>query len=443
MWIVLLLKLYNEFQMNSLRGMDEIFGMMTGMINNIFFIIFPILIYQMFATAGKRNFFKSHRAVLTALFSVSIILCMVFPYQVMGEEYIFDLRQVPLIVGALYGGPVVSAVLFLVGAAGRIAIGGDGMYIGVLNFFVVAAGVPLLRPLYMRMNRVGKTVLIFAITIVSLVFNMLAGLWLFGDPITSLLSIWLVLMVNQGAITAIVALLIEHIQRQEYLLNSLMKHEKLETVSHFAASVSHELRNPIQSIKGFVQLMKEHEYSRDKQIEFYDTILHEITAADQLIEDYLVFAKPASGKLELIQVKIEIQHVLKVLTPYANWEKVTINLIDGGCKATIMADRQKFHQMLINIIRNGIDAMPEGGVLTISIKEKLPSVQILIQDEGCGMTREELQRLGEPYFSTKSKGTGLGMMVSYSIARQLGGEISVQSEKGKGTVFTLEFPTAQ
>ena len=436
-------KLYNEFQTDSVRGMDEIFEMMTGMINNIFFIIFPILIYQMFATAGKRNFFKSHSVVLTALFSVSIILCMVFPYQVMGKEYIFDLRQVPLIVGALYGGPVVSAVLFLVGAAGRIAIGGDGMYIGILNFFVVALGVPLLRPLYMRMNRVGKTILIFAITIISLIFNMFAGLWLFGDPIVGLLSIWLMLMLNQGAFTVIAALLIEYIHRQEYLLNSVMKHEKLETVSHFAASVSHELRNPIQSIKGFVQLMKEHEYSRDKQIEFYDTILHEITAADQLIEDYLVFAKPTSGKLELIQVKIELQQVLKVLTPYANWEKVTINLIDGGCKAEIMADRQKFHQMLINIIRNGIDAMPDGGILIIRIKEKAPSVLILIKDEGCGMTREELQRLGEPYFSTKSKGTGLGLMVSYSIARQLGGEISVQSEKGKGTVFTLEFPTAQ
>ncbi|HSP22160.1 MAG TPA: HAMP domain-containing sensor histidine kinase [Planococcus sp. (in: firmicutes)] len=417
--------------------------MMTGMINNVFFIIFPILIYQMFATAGKRNFFKSHKAILTALFSVSIILCMVFPYRVMQEEYIFDLRQVPLVVGALYGGPVVSAVLFLVGAAGRIAIGGDGMYMAVLTLFVVAIGVPLLRPLYMRINRFGKVALVFVISIVSLSFNMLAGNWLFGNPIESLFSLWLMLMLSQGAVTAIAALLIEHIQRQEYLLNSLMKHEKLETVSHFAASVSHELRNPIQSIQGFVQLMKEHEYSRAKQIEFYDTILNEITAADQLIEDYLVFAKPASGKQEVIQVKLEIQQVLKVLTPYANWEKVTINLIDGGCKAEIMADRQKFHQMLINIIRNGIDAMPGGGVLTIRIKEKAPSVLILLKDEGVGMSKEELQRLGEPYFSTKSRGTGLGMMVSYSIAHQLGGEISVQSEKGKGSVFTLEFPLAK
>lgn len=423
--------------------MDEIFEMMTGMINNIFFIIFPILIYQMFATVGKRNFFMSHKTALTTLFSISIILCMVFPYHIMSKEYIFDLRQVPLIVGTLYGGPLVGGLLFLVAAAGRIAIGGDGMYMAVLNLFVLAVGLLLLRPFYTRINRLGKVGLVFAISIVSLSFNMLAGHWLFGNPIGSLYSLWLMLMLNQGVVTAIAALLIEHILRQEFMLNSLVKHEKLETVSHFAASVSHELRNPIQSIKGFVQLMKEHEYSRDKQLEFYDTILNEITAADRLIEDYLVFAKPASGKLERIHVGLEIQHVLKVLTPYANWEKVTFNLVDEGCKAKIMADPQKFHQMLINIIRNGIDAMAGGGLLTIHVKEKGSSVLIFLKDEGCGMSREELQRLGEPYFSTKSKGTGLGMMVSYSIARQMDGGISVQSEKGKGTVFTLEFPIAQ
>lgn len=417
--------------------------MMTGMINNVFFILFPILFYQLFVDVGKRHFFNGHQIILTVLFSISIMLCMVFPYQVRGEDYIFDLRQVPLIVGALYGGPVVSAVLFLVAAAGRIAIGGQGMYIAVLNLFVLAVAVPFLRMFYIRINRWGKTILVFAISIASLSFNLLVGLLLFGDPIDHLVSIWLVLMLSQGAVTAIASLLIEHIRRQEYMLNSLMKHEKLETVSHFAASISHELRNPIQSIKGFVQLMKEHEYSREKQIEFYDTILHEITAADQLIEDYLVFSKPTSGKLESICIKEEIQHVLKILTPYANWEKVTLNFLENDCSSKIMADRQKFHQMLINIMRNGIDAMPDGGVLTIGVREKVSSVQIFLKDEGVGMTKEELHRLGEPYFSTKSKGTGLGMMVSYSIIRQLNGEISVRSEKGNGTEFTLEFPITQ
>lgn len=414
--------------------------MMTGMINNIFFIIFPILLYQMFGTLGKRNFFVSHRMTLTVLFSLSIILCMVFPYQIMTDHYIFDLRQVPMIVGALYGGPLVSAILFAVSAVTRFAIGGDGMYIAILNQFLVAAGVPFLRPLYMRINRLEKIGLVFAVSILSLSFNAIGGYFLFGDPFQDLVGIWLMLMLNQGAIISLAAMLIEHILRQEYLLSSLVKHEKLETVSNFAASVSHELRNPIQSIKGFVQLMKEHDYSRDKQLEFYDTMLSEIEAADRLIEDYLVFAKPAFGKLETLSVKTELEHVVKVLKPFASWQKVDIHLLKYGADARILGDRQKFHQALINVIRNGIEAMPSGGTFKIQVKQSPSKVAIILMDEGIGMSKEEVQRLGEPYFSTKSKGTGLGMMVAYSIVRQMNGEISVHSEIGKGTVFNLEFP---
>lgn len=297
-------------------------AMMTGMINNIFFIIFPIILYQMFATAGQRNFFVSHRITMTILFSISIILCMVFPYQFLTEDYIFDLRQVPMIVGALYGGPIVSAVLFLVSAVGRIAIGGDGMYIAILNQFLLAAGVPLLGPLYRKVNRWWKAVVVFSISIASLLFNLFAGYFFFGDPIHDLIGIWLMLMLNQGGIIILTALLIEHLQKQEYLYNSLMRHEKMETVSHFAAAVSHELRNPLQSVKGFVQLLQEHEYPRAKQLEFQQTILEEIKAAEDLIDDYLIYAKPAYGEMKHIEVEPELSHVIKIMTPYANARNV-------------------------------------------------------------------------------------------------------------------------
>lgn len=417
--------------------------MMTGMINNIFFIIFPIVLYQMFAPAGKRNFFVSHRITLTVLFSFSILLCMFFPYQFLTDDYIFDLRQVPMIVGALYGGPLVSAILFIVSAIGRIVIGGDGMYIAILNQLLIAAGVPLLRPFYMRIHRTGKVGFVFFITFLSFLFNLLAGYFLFGDPIHDLFDIWLLLMLNQGAVIALAALLIEHILRQEYMLSSLMKHEKLETVSHFAASVSHELRNPLQSIKGFLQLMQEQEYSREKQLEFQKTMLQEIEAADQLINDYLVFAKPVQRQLKVLKVKPEIEQVLKVLKPYAHWQKVELRMAEYNGTGQIRADQQKFHQALINIIRNGIEAMPGGGTFKIEIQEKQQKLIIKLSDAGIGMTKEEIQRLGEPYFSTKTKGTGLGMMVAYSIIRQMGGDIQVESEKGKGTSFTLTFPMAR
>lgn len=414
--------------------------MMTGMINNIFFIIFPIVVYQMFATAGQRNFFVSHRVTMTVLFSISIILCMMFPYQFLTDQYIFDLRQVPMIVGALYGGPLVSGILFLVSSIGRVIIGGDGMYIAILNQFVIAAGVPFLRPLYRRLQRPGKIALVFCISIASLLFNMFAGAFFFGDPLDDIIGIWVMLMLNQGTIIVLTALLIEHMQRQEYMYNSMLKHEKMETVSHFAAAVSHELRNPLQSIKGFIQLMQEYDYSREKQIEFHQTILKEINTAEDLIDDYLIYAKPTYGQLEPVTVSPEVHHVLKIMAPYATGKGVEMHINDMDEQAEILVDRQKFQQALVNIIRNGIEAMPDGGRLAVSVKSSPAKVWVEVADEGVGMTKEEVKRLGEPYFSNKIKGTGLGMMVTYSIVSQMNGQVLVDSEKGKGTEFTLEFP---
>ncbi|HSJ37594.1 MAG TPA: HAMP domain-containing sensor histidine kinase [Planococcus sp. (in: firmicutes)] len=414
--------------------------MMTGMINNIFFIIFPIVLYQMLAGAGKRNFFVNYRVTMTILFSISIVLCMLFPYQFLTDEYIFDLRQVPMIVGALYGGPVISAVLFLVSAVARIWIGGDGMYIAILNQFVIAAGVPFLRPAYMRMERTMKVVTVFVISILSLLFNMFVGFLLFGDPIHDIIGIWLMLMLNQGMMIVLTALLIEHIVRQELLLNTLMKHEKLESVSHFAAAVSHELRNPLQSIKGFIQLMQMYDYSREKQLEFHETILNEIKSAESLIDDYLIYAKPVYGELDRISVNEEVRGVLKVLGPYANSKDVELFCHEGQETASIRGDRQKFRQAMVNIIRNGVEAMPDGGELVVRVKAQPAKVTVEVADKGVGMTKEEVERLGEPYFSNKIKGTGLGMMVTYSVIHQMKGSIIVNSEKGSGTVFKLVFP---
>ncbi len=414
--------------------------MMTGMINNIFFIIFPIVLYQMMAGAGKRNFFVDYRITMTILFSISIILCMLFPYQFLTDEYIFDLRQVPMIVGALYGGPVISAVLFLVSAIGRILIGGDGMYIAILNQFIIAAGVPFIRPAYMRMGRGMKVATVFIISILSLLFNMFAGFLLFGDPIHDIIGIWLMLMLNQGLMIVLTALLIEHIVRQELLLNTLMKHEKLESVSHFAAAVSHELRNPMQSIKGFIQLMQAYDYSRDKQLEFHETILSEINAAEGLIDDYLIYAKPVYGELDRMSVNDEVCGVMKLLRPYANSLDVELFCHPAETDIYIRGDRQKFRQAMVNIIRNGVESMPNGGEVIARIKVQPAKVAVEVADRGVGMTKEEVERLGEPYFSNKIKGTGLGMMVTYSVIHQMKGTIIVNSEKGLGTVFKLVFP---
>ncbi|OMP68343.1 hypothetical protein BTO28_02440 [Domibacillus epiphyticus] len=109
----------------------------------------------------------------------------------------------------------------------------------------------------------------------------------------------------------------------------------------------------------------------------------------------------------------------------------------------ISGEAAKLHQCLINVIKNGIEAMPEGGQLSVSLKKTGSKAVLSVTDSGTGMSEEQRERLGTPYYTTKDKGTGLGTMVVYSIVRAMGGEIKVKSEENKGTSFTIVLPIAQ
>jgi two-component system sporulation sensor kinase B len=106
----------------------------------------------------------------------------------------------------------------------------------------------------------------------------------------------------------------------------------------------------------------------------------------------------------------------------------------------ILGNPKRLQQSLINIVKNGIESMQNGGELEIKLSSHYPSVRIEIRDEGRGMSQHQINRLGEPYFTTKENGTGLGMMVSFSLIKGMGGQVNVNSEVGKWTMFSIEFP---
>ena len=128
-----------------------------------------------------------------------------------------------------------------------------------------------------------------------------------------------------------------------------------------------------------------------------------------------------------------------MLTPSA--QKNAVNIVTNFAEESlVIGDSQKFHQCLVNIMKNGIESMPSGGTLTIETAISASNVVITIKDTGSGMTDEQLSRIGEPYFSTKGKqGTGLGILVVFSIIRSMNGNIHVESEVDVGTTFELNF----
>ncbi|MDX1771288.1 MAG: HAMP domain-containing sensor histidine kinase, partial [Planococcaceae bacterium] len=156
------------------------------------------------------------------------------------------------------------------------------------------------------------------------------------------------------------------------------------------------------------------------------------------------FAKPAPETMEEISVSDEIQNVVNILTPLANMNNVQLKYSKADyVRCLILGDPRKLQQSLINIVKNGIESMHGGGELEINLTSDYSSVRIKIRDEGKGMSKHQINRLGEPYFTTKENGTGLGMMVSFSLIKGMGGQVNVDSEVGKWTSFSIEFPVVQ
>jgi two-component system sporulation sensor kinase B len=251
---------------------------------------------------------------------------------------------------------------------------------------------------------------------------------------------WFAYLVIPPMGVGMISYVIEFAKRNLDIRENLVRTEKLEAVEQMGAAISHEIRNPLTAAIGFVQLLQEQKLPPRKRREYLTIVKVELESAEQVIQNYLTFSKPALDKIEEINVKKELIQVINILKPTANQNSVEINS-NFALLGSIKGDRQKFHQCFLNVIKNAIEAMPRGGQLYIETQYSSTHITIEIKDTGVGMTPDQLQRLGEPYYSTKgSKGTGLGMMVVFSIVRAMEGSVRVKSEMGIGTVFRFSFP---
>lgn len=219
----------------------------------------------------------------------------------------------------------------------------------------------------------------------------------------------------------------------------LQRSEKMEIISELAASVAHEVRNPLQVTRGFLQLLEKKSGSKEK--EYLNLALEELDRASGIITDFLTFAKPEIDQVQLLDLADEFRHIEGILIPMANFQgsKITSRIPPG---LYVQGNSSKFKQAFINIVKNSIEALREEGQILIWAYAQKHEIVIHIQDNGEGMEPAELARLGEPYFSNKTKGTGLGLMVTFRIIEAMQGRIEFKSGKGIGTEVVVRFPKA-
>ncbi|WP_019913316.1 sensor histidine kinase [Paenibacillus sp. HW567] len=232
---------------------------------------------------------------------------------------------------------------------------------------------------------------------------------------------------------------VNYSQELEKFNNDLQRSEKMEIISELAASVAHEVRNPLQVTRGFLQILGER--SAEKEKEYLHMALEELDRASVIITDFLTFAKPGMDTLDNFEVSRELEHVSGILVPLANLQGGTIELkLQSGLQ--VLGSTSKFKQAFINLIKNSIESLQENGLITIAAWRSGGHVVISVQDNGEGMKVSELARLGEPYYSNKTKGTGLGLMVTFRIIEAMNGSIHFQSKKGEGTEVIVKLPSS-
>lgn len=219
----------------------------------------------------------------------------------------------------------------------------------------------------------------------------------------------------------------------------LHRQDKLAAVGQLAAGVAHEIRNPLTSMKGYAEFLQLDEKDPQRQ-EFIDIILDEIDRVNNIVEEFMVLAKPKAVELEERNIIPIVQNVVSMLKFEARKRNVKLEFDTVEEIVQIECDENRLKQVFLNFIKNGIEAMPDGGDLRVKAEIHDENIVISIQDTGVGIPPETLKKIGEPFYTTKKNGNGLGLMVSFKIIESHNGKVYIESEQNKGTTFKILLP---
>lgn len=213
----------------------------------------------------------------------------------------------------------------------------------------------------------------------------------------------------------------------------------LSITGQLAAGIMHEIRNPLTTVKGFLQLMSsETVINKD----YLTLMLGEIERMEKITRELMLLGKPSNREFTWVNLIKLLEDMMLLLETVAFKNKVKFQFKSAFSSLYIYCDETKMKQVFINLIKNGMEAMKSGGVLQIiiSCEDDQGPVKIEVIDEGVGISTEDVERIGEPFFTTKKTGNGLGLMMCFNIIQEHKGKLTIHSQKGKGSNFMVELP---
>lgn len=232
---------------------------------------------------------------------------------------------------------------------------------------------------------------------------------------------------------------VQDITEQKRMLELMLENEKLALVGQLAAGIAHNLRNPLSSVSGFLQLLRE-KYPEGGH--YLDIMKHELDQINLITGQLLSVSKPHALERELWNINELLDSIVDLVSPTAFTQRVDI---ESDCTGIhfVYCNESEIRQAFLNVIKNGIEAMPDGGRLLIQMQCQPGSVEIRFVDQGVGIAPDVLRNLFSPFYTTKDAGTGLGLMMTKRIIEGYGGKIGVESAPTSGTTVTITLPTEQ
>ena len=234
-----------------------------------------------------------------------------------------------------------------------------------------------------------------------------------------------------------------HLQRVKDLETEIGRQARLSELGNLAATVAHEIRNPLNSVSMGLQRLKA-EFSptqdHDEYTRFLNLIQGEVHRLNAIVEQFLSLARPLSLKREKIAVDQFLHELTTLAAGDAGSSNVSIDLKIAPGLPSLDADPNYLKQLLLNLILNGVQAMPQGGTLTVAAEADKDLLRLTVADQGMGIERQALTKVFEPYFTTKPNGSGLGLSIARRIAEAHGGNITVESEPNRGSRFQVFLP---
>jgi len=225
------------------------------------------------------------------------------------------------------------------------------------------------------------------------------------------------------------------------LEEEVARSRRLASLGSLAAGVAHEIRNPLSSIKGFATWFRERYRDNPEDRETADVMIHEVDRLNRVITQLLEFARPLTMNRVPTPLPTLIRHALKMVDGEAQAKRIRVETDLSVEVGEILLDADRMTQVLLNLFQNAIGAMEEEGLLRISLdRHDEKGVRLTVADTGIGISKEELLRVFDPYFTTRPSGTGLGLAIVHKIVEAHGGEVRLESEPGRGTTATILLP---